>query len=200
MFCFFFLVYDLLLDLLPQAECYHYLFDAAIKLYQLGLDWSTPDHGPIKKYGGKTNMSVKAGTVNSNHETEPSRVSSWILFFIFYWIYLSSLITSSLVSMWNLTWLGRFFIWFLNADISSGQRILGPLVLLFLCLIPLKLLSLNLLCFSVALFLTLKGLPLLYHLWPMFSFPLPAIMWVGIWLQRMRLMKLRMISSCCALR
>ncbi|KAJ9671611.1 hypothetical protein PVL29_025359 [Vitis rotundifolia] len=56
-----------------QAECYHYLFDAAIKLYQLGLDWSTPDHGPIKKYGGKTNMSVKAGTVNSNHETEPSR-------------------------------------------------------------------------------------------------------------------------------
>lgn len=32
-----------------QAECYHYLFDAAIKLYQLGLDWSTPNHGPIKK-------------------------------------------------------------------------------------------------------------------------------------------------------
>lgn len=31
-----------------QAECYHYLFDAAIKLYQLGLDWSTPDHGPIR--------------------------------------------------------------------------------------------------------------------------------------------------------
>ncbi|KAF5189766.1 Acyl-coenzyme a oxidase [Thalictrum thalictroides] len=30
-----------------QAECYHYLFDAAIKLYQLGLDWSTPSHGPI---------------------------------------------------------------------------------------------------------------------------------------------------------
>ncbi|KAJ4726330.1 haloacid dehalogenase-like hydrolase family protein [Melia azedarach] len=27
-----------------QAECYHYLFDAAIKLYQLGLDWSSPNH------------------------------------------------------------------------------------------------------------------------------------------------------------
>ncbi|KAA3486707.1 putative bifunctional methylthioribulose-1-phosphate dehydratase/enolase-phosphatase E1 [Gossypium australe] len=31
-----------------QAECYHYLFDAAIKLHHLGLDWSTPDHGPIQ--------------------------------------------------------------------------------------------------------------------------------------------------------
>ncbi|KAK7405267.1 hypothetical protein VNO78_06467 [Psophocarpus tetragonolobus] len=31
-----------------QAECYHYLFDAAIKLHQLGLDWSTPNHGPIQ--------------------------------------------------------------------------------------------------------------------------------------------------------
>lgn len=32
-----------------QAECYHYLFDAAIKLHQLGVDWSTPSHGPIRK-------------------------------------------------------------------------------------------------------------------------------------------------------
>ncbi|XP_068640113.1 probable bifunctional methylthioribulose-1-phosphate dehydratase/enolase-phosphatase E1 1 isoform X2 [Aristolochia californica] len=31
-----------------QAECYHYLFDAAIKLHQLGLDWSTPSHSPIR--------------------------------------------------------------------------------------------------------------------------------------------------------
>ncbi|KAK8706211.1 hypothetical protein V6N13_049786 [Hibiscus sabdariffa] len=31
-----------------QAECYHYLLDAAIKLHQLGFDWSTPDHGPIQ--------------------------------------------------------------------------------------------------------------------------------------------------------
>ncbi|KAL5719495.1 hypothetical protein ACHQM5_012261 [Ranunculus cassubicifolius] len=32
-----------------QAECYHYLFEAAIKLHQLGLDWSTPSHGPIAR-------------------------------------------------------------------------------------------------------------------------------------------------------
>ncbi|KAK4486961.1 hypothetical protein RD792_006276 [Penstemon davidsonii] len=30
-----------------QAECYHYLFDAAVKLHQLGLDWSTPNRVPI---------------------------------------------------------------------------------------------------------------------------------------------------------
>ncbi|KAK6154351.1 hypothetical protein DH2020_008599 [Rehmannia glutinosa] len=35
-----------------QAECYHYLFDAAIKLHQLGLDWSTPSHGPIHSPNG----------------------------------------------------------------------------------------------------------------------------------------------------
>ncbi|XP_076896300.1 putative bifunctional methylthioribulose-1-phosphate dehydratase/enolase-phosphatase E1 1 isoform X2 [Bidens hawaiensis] len=32
-----------------QSECYHYLFEAAIKLHQLGLDWSTPSHGPIQR-------------------------------------------------------------------------------------------------------------------------------------------------------
>ncbi|TVU25452.1 hypothetical protein EJB05_27948, partial [Eragrostis curvula] len=31
-----------------QAESYHYLLDAAVKLYQLGIDWSTPKHGPIR--------------------------------------------------------------------------------------------------------------------------------------------------------
>uniref|UniRef100_A0A5B6ZFX8 Probable methylthioribulose-1-phosphate dehydratase n=1 Tax=Davidia involucrata TaxID=16924 RepID=A0A5B6ZFX8_DAVIN len=62
-----------------QAECYHYLFDAAIKLHQLGLDWSTPDHGPICNLkgvlcgDGNLNMSIKAGTSISNHEIEPSR-------------------------------------------------------------------------------------------------------------------------------
>uniref|UniRef100_A0A804NLJ5 Probable methylthioribulose-1-phosphate dehydratase n=1 Tax=Zea mays TaxID=4577 RepID=A0A804NLJ5_MAIZE len=30
-----------------QAECYHYLLDACIKLYQLGIDWTTPEHGSI---------------------------------------------------------------------------------------------------------------------------------------------------------
>ncbi|XP_057955993.1 probable bifunctional methylthioribulose-1-phosphate dehydratase/enolase-phosphatase E1 2 isoform X5 [Malania oleifera] len=38
-----------------QAECYHYLFNAAIKLHELGLDWSSPSHGPlhsVKRFGG----------------------------------------------------------------------------------------------------------------------------------------------------
>ncbi|KAK9688892.1 hypothetical protein RND81_09G019200 [Saponaria officinalis] len=60
-----------------QAECYHYLFDAAIKLYQMGLDWSTPAHGPIKSVTGVSKsvdraVSAKAGTVDSN-PAEPLR-------------------------------------------------------------------------------------------------------------------------------
>ncbi|KAK6230594.1 hypothetical protein QUC31_002112 [Theobroma cacao] len=57
-----------------QAESYHYLFDAAIKLHQLGLDWSTPDHGPIQNVkgvsgiNGRINVSTKAGTVDSNYK------------------------------------------------------------------------------------------------------------------------------------
>ncbi|XVF04237.1 hypothetical protein REPUB_Repub05bG0065100 [Reevesia pubescens] len=60
-----------------QAECYHYLFDAAIKLHQLGLDWSTPDHGPnqnvkgVSGINGRINVSTKAGTVDSNYKIEP---------------------------------------------------------------------------------------------------------------------------------
>ncbi|XP_043701902.1 probable bifunctional methylthioribulose-1-phosphate dehydratase/enolase-phosphatase E1 1 isoform X2 [Telopea speciosissima] len=55
-----------------QAECYHYLFDAAIKLYQLGLDWSTPSHGPIQRvFGGQRN--VNAGVLNFNNALELSR-------------------------------------------------------------------------------------------------------------------------------
>ncbi|XP_002528256.2 probable bifunctional methylthioribulose-1-phosphate dehydratase/enolase-phosphatase E1 [Ricinus communis] len=56
-----------------QAECYHYLFDAAIKLHQLGLDWSTPNHGLIQNVKAligsnrDINTSVKAGLKDSNH-------------------------------------------------------------------------------------------------------------------------------------
>ncbi|GLT35195.1 hypothetical protein SLA2020_096660 [Shorea laevis] len=35
-----------------QAECYHYLFNAAIKLHQLGLNWSSPNHGPNHSFNG----------------------------------------------------------------------------------------------------------------------------------------------------
>ncbi|KAG5551269.1 hypothetical protein RHGRI_009628 [Rhododendron griersonianum] len=62
-----------------MAECYHYLFDAAIKLHQLGLDWSTPNHGPITISRGvlgghpNGNISRKAGPLISNDGVEPSR-------------------------------------------------------------------------------------------------------------------------------
>lgn len=60
-----------------QAECYHYLFDAAIKLHQFGLDWSSANHGPVENLegvlsvGGKINMSAKARNLRSNHEDQP---------------------------------------------------------------------------------------------------------------------------------
>ncbi|KAK6132692.1 hypothetical protein DH2020_033575 [Rehmannia glutinosa] len=59
-----------------QAECYHYLFDAAIKLHQLGLDWSTPSHSPIHSPNGvqgshrNAKVSAKEGL---NDGIEPSR-------------------------------------------------------------------------------------------------------------------------------
>ncbi|KAF6155856.1 hypothetical protein GIB67_039187 [Kingdonia uniflora] len=61
-----------------QAECYHYLFDAAIKLHQLGLDWSTPSHGPVPPFKGDlcgvrdTNGVVKVGALNEKRTVEPS--------------------------------------------------------------------------------------------------------------------------------
>ncbi|PIA36629.1 hypothetical protein AQUCO_03300079v1 [Aquilegia coerulea] len=60
-----------------QAECYHYLFDAAIKLHQLGLDWSTPSHGPIGQAeklldaDSDTSGIVKVGAPNGNHVHVP---------------------------------------------------------------------------------------------------------------------------------
>uniref|UniRef100_A0A803N242 Probable bifunctional methylthioribulose-1-phosphate dehydratase/enolase-phosphatase E1 n=1 Tax=Chenopodium quinoa TaxID=63459 RepID=A0A803N242_CHEQI len=61
----------LLIVVSMQAECYHYLFDAAIKLNQMGLDWSTPTHGPIKRIqadfrSGERAVSAKAGTSGLN--------------------------------------------------------------------------------------------------------------------------------------
>ncbi|RZC46538.1 hypothetical protein C5167_039485 [Papaver somniferum] len=59
-----------------QAECYHYVFEAAIKLYQLGLDWSTPTHGPIqsvkKLHYGDSNVKTRA-TTGGNGADPPHR-------------------------------------------------------------------------------------------------------------------------------
>ncbi|XP_027340472.1 probable bifunctional methylthioribulose-1-phosphate dehydratase/enolase-phosphatase E1 isoform X1 [Abrus precatorius] len=61
-----------------QSECYHYLFDAAIKLHQMGLDWSTPNHGPIQSARrgllsivGQSNVSVKARKANGEIDPFP---------------------------------------------------------------------------------------------------------------------------------
>ncbi|KAK4487223.1 hypothetical protein RD792_006543 [Penstemon davidsonii] len=62
-----------------QAECYHYLFDAAIKLNQLGLDWSTLAHGPIHSPNGffkchkNAKVSPKEGNFSSSNVIESSR-------------------------------------------------------------------------------------------------------------------------------
>ncbi|XP_057505643.1 probable bifunctional methylthioribulose-1-phosphate dehydratase/enolase-phosphatase E1 1 isoform X2 [Actinidia eriantha] len=62
-----------------KVECYHYLFDDAVKLYQSGLDRSTPNYGPILNSRGvslghqNVNISVKAGSLISNNGMEPSR-------------------------------------------------------------------------------------------------------------------------------
>ncbi|XVE49945.1 hypothetical protein DITRI_Ditri01bG0122800 [Diplodiscus trichospermus] len=65
--------------LLYHAGCYHYLFDAAKKLYQLGLDWSSPNHGPLRKVNGLWSCSgnfskgPKVGTFGLNFMIEPSQ-------------------------------------------------------------------------------------------------------------------------------
>ncbi|OAY64042.1 probable bifunctional methylthioribulose-1-phosphate dehydratase/enolase-phosphatase E1 [Ananas comosus] len=61
-----------------QAECYHYLFDAAIKLYQLGIDWTTPSHGPINvdrplQHKDHLSTSVRAAVQNGNLAAESSK-------------------------------------------------------------------------------------------------------------------------------
>ncbi|CAL4988231.1 unnamed protein product [Urochloa decumbens] len=52
-----------------QAESYHYLLDAAIKLYQLGIDWTTPEHGPINR-AKRLRRILNTGTSNECHAAE----------------------------------------------------------------------------------------------------------------------------------
>ncbi|KAJ0988856.1 hypothetical protein J5N97_007212 [Dioscorea zingiberensis] len=61
-----------------QAECYHYLFDAAIKLYQLGIDWTSPSHGLLRNNdvhnrAGHQVSTVMAGLPNGNVTGIPTR-------------------------------------------------------------------------------------------------------------------------------
>ncbi|XAR68008.1 Methylthioribulose 1-phosphate dehydratase [Bertholletia excelsa] len=62
-----------------QAECYHYLFDAAIKLHQLGLDWSSPSHSFVRNANGACgclgtiSKGLKAGSLGIDYMIEPSQ-------------------------------------------------------------------------------------------------------------------------------
>ncbi|CAM8888155.1 unnamed protein product [Rhodiola kirilowii] len=52
-----------------QAECYHYLFEAAIQLHQLGLDWSTPSHGLIQKVAYSCSNAVTGTQIRKAQQT-----------------------------------------------------------------------------------------------------------------------------------
>ena len=153
--------------MLYQAECYHYLFDAAIKLHQLGLDWSTPSHGPIRNVSGfwgcngKFSIALKTGALSLDDMIEPSQVSLGCSLRPRRNIRINSfpilLSCITLVAHWG----GRLFSFFLG------------IIYIFL------LISCNLLCSTVC-FLTLKGQQLLYLFLVMFFSPMPMIMWESI--------------------
>eukprot|EP00850_Spirogloea_muscicola_P010338 SM000060S19670 [mRNA] locus=s60:473542:478726:- [translate_table: standard] len=55
-----------------QAECYHYLFEAALRLHQLGLDPADPKHGPLAK---DRDMMLPNGKVDFKKRPRASEVS-----------------------------------------------------------------------------------------------------------------------------
>ena len=65
-----------------QAESYHYLLDAAIKLYQLGIDWTTPEHGPVNR-AKRSRSILNPGIPNECHAAEPLKVNNSLLPIIF---------------------------------------------------------------------------------------------------------------------
>ena len=52
-----------------QAECYHYLFEAALKLQSFGLDPADPKHEPLKQLKIETSHTQYNG-VSENGKTE----------------------------------------------------------------------------------------------------------------------------------
>jgi hypothetical protein len=61
-----------------QAECYHYLLDAAVKMYQLGIDWTTPEHGPINSAKRLCTV-ISPDVPNGAHAAKSSKVISLLL-------------------------------------------------------------------------------------------------------------------------
>lgn len=152
-----YVLFPITYKLLYQAECYHYLFDAAIKLHQLGLDWSTPSHGPIRNVNGVWGCSgnfsraLKTGPLSLDYTIEPSQVSLGCSLFPRRNIRIDNLsILLSCVTLISLWGWGLFFL----------------------------LISCCLLCSTVC-FLTLKGQQLLFHLLLTFFSCMPMITWEG---------------------
>lgn len=52
-----------------KAECYHYLFNAALKLHQLGLDPADAKHGPLTRPQTLPDFANKRATSKVIHVT-----------------------------------------------------------------------------------------------------------------------------------
>ncbi|KAH7293000.1 hypothetical protein KP509_28G007500 [Ceratopteris richardii] len=53
-----------------QAECYHYLFEAALRLHNLGLDPADPKHGPLMSWKAAATRGLSNGIELSNGTRE----------------------------------------------------------------------------------------------------------------------------------
>lgn len=53
-----------------QAECYHYLFEAALRLHHLGLDPADPKHGPLKTLRTRSSQTHSNGTLENGEQEQ----------------------------------------------------------------------------------------------------------------------------------
>lgn len=71
-----------MLCLMMQAECYHYLFEAALRLHNMGLDPTDPKHRPLKAAASKAfsnGMTLENGKqeeVSNKRQHVPDPVST----------------------------------------------------------------------------------------------------------------------------
>lgn len=56
-----------------QAECYHYLFEAALRLHNLGLDPADPKHGPLKSLKAASSETSNGIVLENRKQEEISK-------------------------------------------------------------------------------------------------------------------------------
>lgn len=56
-----------------QAECYHYLFEAALRLHNLGLDPADPKHGPLKSLKAASSETSNGIVLGNGKQEELSK-------------------------------------------------------------------------------------------------------------------------------